>query len=412
MPECAYDDCSEPAWPQSSDAFCIYHSPDNSKDNATAREVWQEARSRAENPQGCDFRGWHFPNDPDGQWFISAVFKDKAVFTGATFGETVNFSKAKFQGAAEFSECTFNGTAIFFRSIFKYPVTFLRAKFHKDADFSSGRCLDAVDFCEVIFHGAVLFSDAIFSGSSKFSQTRFQGNAIFSRAVCGQGVDFSSADFHSQALFNGVNFLGNVDLFGVCLLDRTIVKLDLPAWELPFGKHTPFAKRDQGELLYRLAKESARRQGDYSMAGKYYYAEQCAIEYGNRKKSRCKLWHFLAEWLFARNIFGYGEKPHRALIAGGVLITLCAALYLLCGAIGPSGLEAAELAKYQPSIGDSAYFSVVSFTTLGYGDLVPKPGYRWLASIEAAYGSTRPSFVTVTSRLSPASSISTAIELP
>lgn len=53
-------------------------------------------------------------------------------------------------------------------------------------------------------------------------------------------------------------------------------------------------------------------------------------------------------------------------------VTIWAAVYLAVGAI--SAVETA------------LYFSMVTFTTLGYGDIVLKEGWRLLASFEAANG--------------------------
>ncbi len=43
---------------------------------------------------------------------------------------------------------------------------------------------------------------------------------------------------------------------------------------------------------------------------------------------------------------------------------------------------------YKPSAYESIYFSVVTFTTLGYGDYSPKPHFQFqlLASLEAFIG--------------------------
>ncbi|MDP7162721.1 MAG: potassium channel family protein [Phycisphaerae bacterium] len=50
----------------------------------------------------------------------------------------------------------------------------------------------------------------------------------------------------------------------------------------------------------------------------------------------------------------------------------------------PSGFEDLH---YQPDIGICIYFSTVTFTTLGYGDFRPKPGFfRLLAGTEAFLG--------------------------
>ncbi|MXY33864.1 MAG: two pore domain potassium channel family protein [Boseongicola sp. SB0676_bin_33] len=39
-----------------------------------------------------------------------------------------------------------------------------------------------------------------------------------------------------------------------------------------------------------------------------------------------------------------------------------------------------------PSWSDALYFSVVTFTTLGYGDLAPREEYRLVAAFQAIYG--------------------------
>lgn len=43
-------------------------------------------------------------------------------------------------------------------------------------------------------------------------------------------------------------------------------------------------------------------------------------------------------------------------------------------------------AHEQPTTADALYFSIVSFTTLGYGDFQPPPAYRLLAACEALLG--------------------------
>ena len=109
MTQCKYDGCLEEAWQKRSRGFCIYHSPDNGKDDHTARKVWNEARKRAHNPQGCDFTGWHFPKDPEERWFKGDFFQDAADFREAIFQGDDNFSGATFYGHAGFAGASFQG---------------------------------------------------------------------------------------------------------------------------------------------------------------------------------------------------------------------------------------------------------------------------------------------------------------
>lgn len=53
--------------------------------------------------------------------------------------------------------------------------------------------------------------------------------------------------------------------------------------------------------------------------------------------------------------------------------------YHSSGLLGPNG-------EFSPSFYESVYFSITTFTTLGYGDLQPLPDYRLTTSLEALSG--------------------------
>lgn len=80
---------------------------------------------------------------------------------------------------------------------------------------------------------------------------------------------------------------------------------------------------------------------------------------------------------------GYGEKPHRIILSSFLVISLYALLYFLFKALSHS-----DLSSYKPTIVDYIYFSIVTFTTVGYGDFVPKAlsHFRLLAASEAFVG--------------------------
>ena len=42
--------------------------------------------------------------------------------------------------------------------------------------------------------------------------------------------------------------------------------------------------------------------------------------------------------------------------------------------------------EFSPAWRDALYFSVVTFTTLGYGDMAPREEYRLVATFQAIYG--------------------------
>jgi hypothetical protein len=82
---------------------------------------------------------------------------------------------------------------------------------------------------------------------------------------------------------------------------------------------------------------------------------------------------FFKSWLYWV-IFGYGEKPLRVALLSLAVIFLYAAIYALFHALDESGFTTA------------LYFSIVTFTTLGYGDLKPLNNFRLVACSEAMIG--------------------------
>lgn len=85
------------------------------------------------------------------------------------------------------------------------------------------------------------------------------------------------------------------------------------------------------------------------------------------------LFAFSLSWVY-RWISGYGEKPLRVAMFSGVIVLSYAGIYDACHVLAEEGFRTA------------LYFSLVTFSTLGYGDLVPTAGFRLFAASEAIAG--------------------------
>ena len=81
---------------------------------------------------------------------------------------------------------------------------------------------------------------------------------------------------------------------------------------------------------------------------------------------------------------GYGVKPGYPLICGFILIVLFALVYKLGNGI--KRLKLKENGDSRVSFWDAFYFSLVTFTTVGYGDWYPEDRYRKFVMIEGVLG--------------------------
>jgi hypothetical protein len=296
--------------------------------------------------------------------FDKCVFEENVVFAGrwlepdsvaVEFGGDVIFNSSAFRGQTRFRNAIFHGTAGFDGCSFVGIVTFKNATFHKDAKFRT-----------VLFDGYCLLGNAVFNASARFASSHFAKGANFSE----------------------VKFLGYTDFGGVYSSSRAV----------PVYDSISFSRRRYGddESFWRFVKQSATEAGYYQLAGECFYNERCArlwqklrgpaydtISPAKKLTRLLSGLRLLPELVFGRLLFGYGERPIRVLIASAMIIVLCAFFYSQ-----PNSLSYREGAIIDYSFFRGLYFSTITFTTLGYGDLYPAPdGFcRHLAMAEAVSG--------------------------
>ncbi len=94
------------------------------------------------------------------------------------------------------------------------------------------------------------------------------------------------------------------------------------------------------------------------------------------------LWKRLFIWLalsLSFLIWGHGERPVRTFLTGLFVIILSAFLYTF-------GHIVRDSVMLSPGFNESLYFSVITFTTVGYGDLVPVGMAKIVSMLEAFSG--------------------------
>ncbi len=163
-----------------------------------------------------------------------------------------------------------------------------------------------------------------------------------------------------------------------------------------------------GERAYRKIKQSYHESGDYQTAGEFFIREmeckraQMSIATAGQPQAP---WHQRLAWWLMYRCFGYGERPWWLVEIAAVLVFVFGAVQAyLCGFTDTArNVQIGPGLAWPPTIGgvlsflNALYFSVVTFTGLGYGDMQPATGIsKTLASIEVVIGLLTMSLILIT----------------
>ena len=138
-----------------------------------------------------------------------------------------------------------------------------------------------------------------------------------------------------------------------------------------FTKFSYCYRRAKDARLVRLWKTFAQKQGHGSVA--------IGME-GMQWKDRASA---LASWFLGclnRLIWGYGELPFRTFGLACVVIILSALCYHFSGTVLTGGFV------QKIDLFESLYMSIITYTTVGYGDYLPMGWVRGVAAAEALSG--------------------------
>ncbi len=143
---------------------------------------------------------------------------------------------------------------------------------------------------------------------------------------------------------------------------------------------------DSASQIYRNLKNYFRNEGIYERSGHYYYREKVVEKKTYRHKNMGK---YLGS-LLLESLCGYGEKPGRIIFSSLAWIFFNSFVYFVLGiekGVVEIGLSL-QTGVFQNAMNflNCLYFSFVTFTTLGYGDLHPVGITKTFAAIEAFTG--------------------------
>ena len=342
-----------------------------------------------------NFRGTTFSREAN---FRGAIFDYSVLFNDVRFDDDAYFDRVTFGGAANFKNANFGADIGFKDALFKHDAAFLNttvggdagfefASFSDDAYFGNANFCDYVNFEAVSFTGRAHFGYTIFGSVADFKSANFREGASFMHATFSDDAEFGHTHFSGNTYFNSVKFKGNSE-FTSAEFDE--VDYSNTAFSQLFLLHDAEFKRIKiswnslkdlysfdGPTYIKLIK-NFREQEQFEDADDAYYQYR-QVSQANKKWSYSKVMDVVA-WASC----GYGVKPGRPLIWGVGIILGSSFIYWLGSGI--RRLKESDGDDSRVSCWDAFYFSVVTFTTVGYGDWYPVDRYRKFVMIEGVLG--------------------------
>lgn len=132
-----------------------------------------------------------------------------------------------------------------------------------------------------------------------------------------------------------------------------------------------------------MATHRARRKAAWENFWKGKSTDIAGLEHKACGSERTKSFFLWLLSLLNGAIWGHGERPLRTLGTAWTVMLGSAVIYRFSGLI-----ESVSHPQHVMSFLDSLYFSIVTFSTVGYGDYVPVGWVRGVAVLEGLFGIT------------------------
>lgn len=376
--------------------------------------------------------------------FIGAQFKGKTSFLGVLFNGSVNFNKASFRKEVEFKGTKFEGGSNSFREVVFWGDVFFKGNiFRKDIDFCNAAFKENFSFGFNKFNGSemnfnyadinkkfeIALNEKHYININFESITTYFGFVNITLMVSNGNISFKNTLLEKISLCFEVYNDSYIDFEGARIKD-TILRRDCIEGHIIQENRKSYDKAKEIYITLKNNFHSIGRYDDESWAYlKERDMEKLSYSFSNSEENNTYRFvsnmknifgrfilkiKFIIKWLFSKKslnwfklaissfIYGYGENPWRVIRFALIIIFLFAIILNFSGIVISDRtnliiefIKESKGGEYTlkylgPILGsflNCLYFSVVTFTTLGYGDFQPAVGLsRFFVSLESIIG--------------------------
>ena len=307
---------------------------------------------------------------------IGCTFRNIVNFRAVVFQQEVDFRRTLFEGILDLDEAVLYGPCAFREAIFQRRADFHSAMFRRSASFWRARFNDVADFHGVQFRENAVFHEANFHNEVNFRRVLFQGTLDCTGTLFPELTTFSNATFLGPANFTGAQFINVAAFRDVQYIPDTF--LHAAKARLSREQFHPVQFYLDSRHIDEVANPFFKR----------YVADQQFIRaFRQANPVLARLWKWSSD---------YGRNLGLWACWSLFFVILFAFAYLPFPEWMPTWVQDWTPRFHQTTgfysgrtltFSDCFYFSVVTFTTLGFGDVVADNApARFVVALEVIFG--------------------------
>lgn len=315
---------------------------------------------------------------------INVIFKCNARFDFCYFEEHLLFRNAFLKFNSSFHSCTFKKKALFTQIVFT-KLDFKSSRFYDYLKVSNLENFIFTKESEIYREKAIIL----------FTNTHFYDLVDLNKLYC-NFLDFSNSISRDIIELMEAKF----DLIGLenFKFETIYIEIDQLIKKENLLKKSTF-NINHSDNIKVMKKILISLKNNYQKLGWHkeedrMYREFKVVELIEKKQVNNYMEYFVGRYIL-NLFFGFGTLPVRAFMAGLVLQFIYGILYTIFGINGMYGGMITNKYAFKDFF-TYLYFSAITYTTVGYGDLTPIGYARFLSASEGFLGIFMMSAFTVT----------------